>query len=239
MEEASIIKCCSICVDFNEEIKENDKTCKYCKIKFPESNFRYNRLKCRDCEKLDGRNYRKSNNGKKKSKEWVEENRERMSELQANWFQKNKGYIYEKVNNRKKIDAVYKFMTLQRSRIRLALKKKQKKTNEYLGCNGEEFVDWMEYLFDDSQNLENHGKVWHIDHVIPISNFNLDNEDEIMLCLNWRNTTPLSVEKNLIKNKKVIQTQIEQHYNKLVSYHKEKNIEIPQKFVNLFATQPN
>ena len=233
MEGNEEIKCSSICDETN--LTDNYKTCKYCNEKYPTSNFRHNRLKCRECEKLDGRNYRKSDHGKKKSLEWVTNNPQRMSELQAKWHQNNKQQIYEKINNRKKTDSAYKFMLLQRSRIRNAIKRKQKRTVEYLGCNGEDFVDWMKYLFNDSQTLENHGSEWHIDHVIPISNFNIEQENEVLLCLNWRNTAPLSVEENLSKNKNIVSSQVEFHLQKLISYHKEKNIEMPQEFIDLFA----
>lgn len=228
----NIKQSCSTC---DENIMNENKLCKYCNMIYPKTNFRHNRLKCHECEKLDGRNYRKSDHGKKKSLTWVTDNRQRMSELQSNWYQNNKEHVYENVNHRKKTDFAYKFIINQRHRIRNALKNKQKKTIEYLGCNGEDLVDWMKYLFNDSQILENHGSEWHIDHVIPISNFNIDNENDIMLCLNWRNTMPLSVKENLSKNKKIISSQVEQHLQKLISYHKEKNIELPQEFIDLFT----
>jgi len=158
-----------------------------------------------------------------------------MSKLQSNWFQNNKELINEKFNNRRKNDPVFKFIQIQRSRIRNALKNKTKSTNEYLDCNGDDFVNWMVYSFDEFQTLENHGSIWHIDHVIPISKFNLNNQEEQILCFNWRNTMPFSVKKNLSKNNKLVSSQIEQHLQKLISYHKEKNIEMPQKFIDLFA----
>jgi hypothetical protein len=37
------------------------------------------------------------------------------------------------------------------------------------------------------------------------------------------------------KNSKIIKPQIEQHLKKLLDYHKEKNIEVPQKYIDLFA----
>jgi hypothetical protein len=51
--------------------------------------------------------------------------------------------------------------------------------------------------------LENHGKEWHIDHVIPISKFDLNNQEEQILAFNWRNTMPLSCKENLSKNNKI------------------------------------
>jgi hypothetical protein len=86
-----------------------------------------------------------------------------------------------------------------------------------------------DYTFD------NYGKEWHIDHVIPISKFNMYSDEEQLIAFNWRNTMPLSVTENLSKNNKIIKTQIEQHIVKLTEYHKNNNIEMPQVFIDLFA----
>ena len=83
--------------------------------------------------------------------------------------------------------------------------------------------------------MENHGKEWHIDHVIPISKFDLSNESQQLLAFNWRNTMPLSCKENLSKNNKIITAQIENHYKKLVDYHIENKLDLPQVFINLFA----
>jgi hypothetical protein len=124
-----------------------------------------------------------------------------------------------------------KFNRAIRCRIYLSLKKKDEHTIDYLGCNYDEYHRW---ILNHDYNLENRGE-WHIDHVIPLSSFNLDNKEEQYLAFNWRNTTPLPVKENLSKNKKILTTHLEKHWNKLISYHHENNIELPQVFVDLFA----
>jgi hypothetical protein len=74
-----------------------------------------------------------------------------------------------------------------------------------------------------------------IDHVIPISKINLNIEEQQLLAFNWRNTMPLSCEEKLKKNNKIIYLQIEQHYKKLVEYHKENKLDLPQVYIDLFA----
>ena len=46
---------------------------------------------------------------------------------------------------------------------------------------------------------------------------------------------PLSCKENLSKNNKIIKSQVEQHYKKLVDYHIENKLDLPQVFINLFA----
>jgi len=123
-----------------------------------------------------------------------------------------------------------KFNRAVRCRIYLNLKSKSEHTIDYLGCNYEEYHDW---IFDHNYNLDNRSD-WHIDHVIPLSSFNLDNKEEQLVAFNWRNTSPLSSKENLAKNNRINKAQLEQHWNRLVEYHKKKNMEIPQVFVELF-----
>jgi len=170
--------------NLEQKIGKENTICKYCKEVKPKTRFRFNRLKCADCERDE---------------------------------------------------PLEKFKRSVRSRIYISLNKnKNKHTIEYLGCNTEEYLKWLEYN-NSNYTLNNRGKGWHIDHVIPLSKFNLDDENEQQLAFNWRNTTALSPKENLEKNNKIIPSQIENHLNKLTIYHKENNIEMPQEYINLLA----
>jgi len=167
-----------------EEIGENNKKCSICFTIKPTCNFRYNRLKCKDCERDD---------------------------------------------------PLEKFKRIIRSRIYIALKsKKSMKTIQYLGCSKNDYLEWM-LRNDKNYTLDNHGKEWHIDHVIPLSCFDLEKEDQQLIAFNWRNTMPLNAKENLAKNNRILLPQLEQHYKNVSDYQKEKNIEMPQVFVDLFA----
>jgi hypothetical protein len=132
-------------------------------------------------------------------------------------------------------DPIAKFKRTVRCRIWYALGcEKDLHTIEYLGCSQKDYLQWI-LTYNTNYNLENRGKIWHIDHVIPLSRFNLDDKEEQMFAFNWRNTMPLSAKENLSKNAKIIKPQIEQHLEYLKRYHEEKNIEFPQNFINLFA----
>ncbi len=167
----------------DEEIGIDNKKCNYCHNIKHKTSFRYNRLKCKDCERDE---------------------------------------------------PMEKFKRVIRSRIISALKNKNKHTVEYLGCNIQEYLNWL-LKNNSGYTLDNRGCEWHIDHVIPLSRFNLENEDEQLIAFNWRNTMPLSCKENLSKNNKIIKSQIEHHYKKLVEYHIENNLDLPQEYIDLFA----
>jgi uncharacterized protein (DUF983 family) len=167
-----------------EEIGEDNKKCSICFTIKDKCKFRYNRLKCRDCERDD---------------------------------------------------PIEKFKRVVRCRIYIALKtKKNMNTIEYLGLSSTEYLKWM-LTYNEKYTLDNRGKEWHIDHVIPLSKFNLENIDDQMIAFNWRNTMPLLAKNNLSKNNKIIISQIEQHLEKLKKYHIENKLDLPQVFINLFA----
>jgi superfamily II DNA helicase RecQ len=125
------------------------------------------------------------------------------------------------------------FQKRTRSRIHNCLFK-NKSTCEYLGCSRDEYIKWLTNN-DKGYTLENYGTDWHIDHVIPLSRFNLKNEEDITLAFNWRNTMPLAAKENLSKNNKILIPQIKDHFKKLTKYHKDNNILLPQKFIKLYA----
>ena len=125
-----------------------------------------------------------------------------------------------------------------RSRIWTKLVKKCNDTVEYLGCNFAEYERWlMSYSLEFT--MENRGTVWHIDHVIPLAHFDLEDASQQLIAFNWRNTAPLLAQDNLSKNRSIIPEQIEHHIKKLEEYHTKHKIEIPATFLELFATRPN
>jgi hypothetical protein len=116
----------------------------------------------------------------------------------------------------------------------LRYKNKDKSSIEYLGCSSDDYFKWI-LNYNNKYNLDNHGKEWHIDHVIPLSKFDLNNPQEQLIAFNWVNTMPLSPSENLRKNNKILQEQVSEHYKKVIQYHKENNIELPKEYINLFA----
>lgn len=80
---------------------------------------------------------------------------------------------------------------------------------------------------------ENHGIYWHIDHVIPITqfNFDIDTDKNIELCFSWFNLMPLVKEKNISKQNKIDKEQIINHLQNLKDFGVN-----PQEYIQLCAT---
>ena len=167
----------------------DNKKCKYCNTIKHKERFRYNRLKCKDCERDEP-------------------------------AEKFKRYIRTRIYNC------------------LRYKNKTKHSVEYLGCSSDEYFKWI-FNYNNKYCLDNHGSEWHIDHVIPLSKFDLNIQEQQIIAFNWRNTMPLSCNENLSKNNKIIKSQVEEHYKNLIKYHEENKLDLPQVYIDLFATHSN
>ncbi len=182
---------------------------------------------CAECQivALDATNKKRfcENCTKKKRREWCkaykQKNKDKVSAYNREYKLKHKKYTteynktYNKANRkaiqkrqnkqhseRRKRDPVYKLSTTLRSRMNRVLKgEKRKKISRLLGCSHEQFVKWLEFQFTSEFNFENHGTVWHIDHVIPINKFNLLNDEDLKRCFHWSNMQPLECKKNSVK----------------------------------------
>jgi hypothetical protein len=129
-----------------------------------------------------------------------------------------------------------KFKRYIRTRIYNCLKNhnKTKHSIDYLGCTTLEYSNYI-FNYNPNYNLDNYGNTWHIDHVIPISKFDLNNQEEQLVAFNWRNTMPLSSRENLSKNNKIIKKQVLEHVIKLLNYNTNNKLDLPQVYINLFA----
>ena len=72
----------------------------------------------------------------------------------------------------------------------------------------------MKYQFEEGMTLENYGKVWHADHVVPCALFDISDENEQLICFNWKNIRPCFAQENLVKRDKIIPSLIESHAKK-------------------------
>jgi hypothetical protein len=234
---------------------ETTKTCNTCNLIKALSSFVKGRNTCCDCNNSKRKDKYKSDETHRatvikqatefKQKKILERRQSKLEELgegnkkctvcseikPENKFRHNRLHC----KNCERDDPKEKFKRNVRSRIHMALKQnKDMHTIKYLGCTSPEYLKWI-LKYDERYTLENHGKVWHIDHVIPLSRFNLENKEEQLVAFNWRNTMPLLAKENLTKNKKILPSQVEQHYAFLSEYHKNKNMTMPQCFIDLFA----
>ncbi len=75
---------------------------------------------------------------------------------------------------------------------------------ELIGCSREQLKEHLEKQFVEGMSFDNYGK-WEIDHIKPISLFDLENNEEMLICFNHTNLQPLWKLDNIKKSNKYIE----------------------------------
>jgi hypothetical protein len=243
----------NIKINVNNE-DEATKKCNICNQTKSLSDIVKNRVICKDCNNLNRRNkyhtddevrikiikqasdfkHNKAVERQQKKLEEIGEDNKKCSICSTIKNKCNFRHNRLKCRNCERDEPIAKLKRVVRARIYAALTNKKLHTIEYLGCSSQFYLQWI-LNYNENYTLDNRGTEWHIDHVIPLSHFDLENIDEQMIAFNWRNTMPLEAKENLSKNCKIIKPQIEQHMKYLSEYHTENNIEFPKIFIDLFA----
>jgi len=177
--------------DFNKEYRKNNKE------KLNENRKKYYNI---NKEKLlkENKEYKTKNKEilKEKRKIYLSnpENHKRKLENNKEWFKNNPNYIINNSKQRYKTDKTFKIKQLLRGRIFDALKKgkvtKNHSSIKLLGCDVEEYKQYLESQFLPEFTWDNHGKIWEIDHKKGLANFDLNKEEEQLKAFNYKNTRP-------------------------------------------------
>jgi hypothetical protein len=96
-----------------------------------------------------------------------------------------------------------------RSRLRDGLKaqlvEKRCSTIKDLGMSLDEFIVYFEKLFQPGMNWGNWSyDGWHIDHILPLSSFNLEDPEEQKKAVHYTNLQPLWARDNQSKGAKIV-----------------------------------
>lgn len=204
------------------------RTCRDCNETKSISEFNPKRAQCHECEKADGRLYRRTTT---KAKEWVEKNSEKMAELQKNHYEKNKKEIREIEKKRRREDKgfgeVRKYKPCISSIIRNTISHSNK-----LCVDRDLYMKWIKFNFRDGMTFDNYADIWCIDHVIPLSliydSYNHDckniikkNPENSLFIYCWYNTIPLLKKENRLKDDKITQKILTNHLSQLNKFFKE------------------
>lgn len=149
----------------------------------------------------------------------VPHNRTRARYLTARWFKNNQEkvqkYRHTRGNSitaqRKKrlyhSNIQYRLRDTIRSRLNDALRKQGVKRSlrfeEYIGCTISQLKQHLESNFLSGMSWDNHGKYgWHIDHIKPLSSFDLSDIEQFKAACHYTNLQPLWASDNLSKGNK-------------------------------------
>ena len=158
---------------------------------------------------------------KEKSKQYYQDNKERLVKQQKQYYQDNKEECKKqqkqyRQDNKEKIakrqrqyekkrranDPAYRMIRNLRKGLWKAMSgnSKPKKTMELLGCSKEHLEHHLEAQFTDGMTWDN----IHIDHIQPCASFDLEDPIEQQRCFHYTNLQPLFAEDNLRKSDSIV-----------------------------------
>lgn len=200
------------------------KTCRKCKNEYSFDNFgkcsrEPDGLKpwCNSC-KLEYKNKYYSNpknveNHKKLNKKWKEENKDKTRQYNLDrkeWWIEYRRNNKERANSRhlerKKTDINYRLAGLLRGRLKRAISGNYKSGSAVsdLGCSIEFLKKYLESKFTEGMSWDNCGRNgWHIDHIVPLSSFDLSDREQFLKACHYTNLQPLWDIDNLKKGDKI------------------------------------
>jgi hypothetical protein len=163
-------------------------------------------------------------NNKEKTKLYYQNNKEELNkksrERNKKYYQTHKSEIndkhkeYRKTHKkentkrtveRKKIDVGFKISHNLRSRIFAAIKNGYKSGSAVkdLGCSIPKLKAYLESKFQKGMTWQNWSKTgWHIDHILPLTSFDLTNRKEFLKACHYTNLQPMWAEENIRKGSK-------------------------------------
>lgn len=164
--------------------------------------------------KQQRKNYKLKNQEKvkKTNSEKYYKNREKVLRQQKEYMQRPeiKSRYNQHCNNRYKNDIQFKLKVTLRNRINGILKIKDiyktfQSHIDSLGCTILELKIHLESQFKQNMTWQNHSKYgWHIDHIKPLSSFDLTDPEQVKQACHYTNLQPLWAQENILKGNKII-----------------------------------
>ena len=146
-------------------------------------------------------------------KEWQKNNRDKLNSYHKEWrennIDKHRETKREYQKHKRHTDPIYKLISNFRTAIYQVLKENNVTKNghyfDVLKYTPEELISHLESKFIDGMTWDNYGE-WHVDHVKPISSFNIIEigDEEFMKCWVLKNLQPLWGVENIKKSNKLL-----------------------------------
>jgi hypothetical protein len=157
--------------------------------------------------------YRKLNKDKIKKRKkiyneaWYKINKDKIKLREKIYrsLNKDKKNLYFK--NKKKTDIQYKLSCNLRSRLNTAFNSNYKDGSAVrdLGCTIDELKTYLESKFQPGMTWDNWTTDgWHIDHIKPLSSFDLTDRKQLLEACHYTNLQPLWAKDNIIKSDKLV-----------------------------------
>lgn len=204
------MKNCTKCsVTLTAELRvEGRRRCKPCHAEY--QRFNHNRYYQKNKDKVLARTaqYYADNRETMRLRhhEYASNNKERLAKYGQRWQQENQEHRTAYKRMRRSTDEQYRIADNLRSRLNSALKSRTKVGSAVrdLGCSIADLKLYLESKFTEGMSWGNYGRSgWHIDHIVPLSHYDLTDREQLLKACHFTNLQPLWAEDNLRKGAKL------------------------------------
>ncbi|MGH7974737.1 MAG: hypothetical protein ACREBR_04380 [bacterium] len=117
------------------------------------------------------------------------------------WKKLHKTELAQKIVARLHVDHNFRIAKNLRTRLRKALKFSWKSGSavDDLGCSIDFLRQYLSTKFDGNMSWNNYGTYWEIDHIAPLSNFDLTDRNQFLKAVRYTNLQPLTIPNNRSK----------------------------------------
>jgi hypothetical protein len=165
-------------------------------------------------------NARKTYNARKNDPEWMRKrteqrrawdnaNKEYKKQRQREWwaaFRANRPEEYkERMRQMRKREAskpINRVISNVRKRLRDVMKGKRAALN-VVGCTRKQLQEHLQSQFTKKMHWNNYGTYWHVDHIVPVSHFDLTNAEHVKLVHHYTNLRPMEAVANRLRGNKI------------------------------------
>ena len=133
-------------------------------------------------------------------KKYYQEHRNKIMQRASDWVKNNKDKVVKRqIEYDKKrliIDIYFKLKHRIRGRIKRAIDRNSRRSSAVkdLGCSIDFFKTYIESKFLPVMSWDNWGKVWQLDHIIPLASFDLTDPIQFKQAVYYTNMQPLTIE---------------------------------------------
>lgn len=143
-----------------------------------------------------------------KQREYAATNRKKVRAASKRWKDENRPHLANYATERYTTDLPTRLSRILRSRLHSAIKNNYKAGSAVsdLGCSIEHLRGYLAGQFEPGMTWDNWGHtgdVWHLDHIRPLSSFDLTDRTQFLAACHYTNLQPLWATENLSKGARV------------------------------------
>lgn len=182
--------------------------CKFCSVEHPLTPEFWRRLeyspRCRAYDRLSNKLRYETDPQKQleATRRWNRSNPEKRRELTRQHA--NRPESKAKQRNKHRNNVEYRLARILRSRMSTAMRYNLKVGSAVrdLGCSVSDLQKHLESQFAPGMSWHNYGTVWHIDHILPLANYQLSDRGTFRRLAHYTNLQPLWAADNISKSNK-------------------------------------